>query len=237
VSLRRRRRLDETRARFINELAHDLRTPLTSLRLYAEMLAAGKTPEEERPRYVETMARESGRLSALLANLLDLSRLERGSRDFARERIGLEEAVGRALADFAALHPARADDVRVSGPDDATVTADSTALARVLGNLLDNAGKFTEEGTTIRISWRAPADGEVELALADQGPGIPAEERGRLFRRYERGERAKADGVPGTGLGLALVRELVEGMGGRVRLAPSESGSRFEVTLPGGGDE
>lgn len=236
VSLRRRRRLDDARARFINELAHDLRTPLTSLRLYAEMLAAGRAPEEERARYVETMARESERLSGLLANLLDLARLERGAREFRLEDVDVEAAVEAALRDFAALHPGRADDVRVAGPDDVTARADPSALARCLANLLDNAGKFTPAGAVVRVTWERDAAGRTRIRVADEGPGIPPAERGRLFRRYERGAAAVRDGIPGTGLGLALVAELTEGMGGSVRLLDTERGAAFELILPGGRD-
>ncbi|MHC4861660.1 MAG: sensor histidine kinase, partial [Planctomycetota bacterium] len=235
ISIRRRRRLDDARARFINELAHDLRTPLTSLRLYAEMLSAGKVGEEDRGRYVDTMARESARVSGLLANLLDLSRLERGKRVFETSRIDLDEAVEAAARDFAALYPDRADDLHVRGSDDMGVRGDRTALARCLANLLDNAGKFTEPGTPIRISWDMADEGVVRLVVSDEGPGIPRAERKKLFARYVRGSAAAA-GVPGTGLGLSLVRELIEGMGGSARFARAERGTAVELRLPGGVD-
>jgi signal transduction histidine kinase len=234
VSLRRRRRLDAARARFINELAHDLRTPLTSLRLHADLLAAGRAPEGDRPRYDETIAREAGRLTALLENLLDLSRLERGAREFTIEDLDLETAVEGAIAGFAALHPARADDVRVAGPEGVRVRADGAALARCLANLLDNAGKFTPPGTPIRVEWDDGGEGAVRIVVRDHGPGIPQAERRRVFRRYERGAAAQRDGVPGSGLGLALVAELAAGMGGRARLLDTETGAAFEVALPGG---
>jgi signal transduction histidine kinase len=234
LSIRRRRRLDEARARFINELAHDLRTPLTSLRLYSEMLAEGRAQEEDRSRYVDVLARESARVGGLMGNLLDLSRLERGNRKLSRERLDLDATVETAIRDFALLYPDRADDLRVEGPDDAAVTTDRTALSRCLANLLDNAGKFTEPGTPIRVSWEPDRSGDVVIRVADEGPGVPAGERSRLFRRFERGAAAVRDGVPGTGLGLSLVRELAEGMGGRVRHVATGKGAVFEIILPGG---
>jgi len=224
VVVRRRRKLDEARARFVTELAHDLRTPLTALRMHAELFASGRAPEGEQVRYAGVMARESARLSGLLANLLDLSRLERGGRSFDLARVRVGAVVAEAVHDFAVLYPARARDVEVSGPDHVEAHADRTALARCLANLLDNAGKFTEAGTPIRVHW----NDRVEISVADEGPGIPRRDRARLFRRYERG---RTNGAPGTGMGLALVRELAAGMGGDARAADAETGARLVLYL------
>jgi len=225
--LARRRRADEARVRFLTEIAHDLRTPITAVRLNAEMLAAGRVPEGKEEAYLGTMARETARLSGLLGNLLDLARLERGERRFERERVVLAEAAGEAAREFRALYPDRAGDLRLDGEAEATATADRAALARCLANLLENAGKFTARGTAIALSW-----GPGLLRVSDEGPGIPTAERGRLFTRYARGSAALAAAVPGTGLGLSLVRELAEGMGGSVRLADSARGAAFDLELP-----
>lgn len=232
VAIRRRRRLDEARARFVNELAHDLRTPVTSLRLHAEMLAEGRVPAGEEERYLGVVGRETARLSSLLANLLDLARLDRGSRDFAPQRLEVAEVLDDALRDFALVHPKRADDVSAEGANGLAVSADRTAVARCLANLLDNAGKFTSPGTAIRVSAGHADAGGVRIVVADDGDGIAAEERARVFGLYERGAAAAKTGAPGTGLGLALVQELVEGMGGRVTLLPTERGAAFEIVLP-----
>jgi len=228
LALRRQRKLDEARSRFMAEVAHDLRTPLTAVRLHAEMLAAKRTPPGEEARYADILSRESARLSGLLANLLDLSRLDRGGRVYEPERVPLRDAVDEAVRDFALLYPDRAADVRAKGGDESAV-ADRTALARCLGNLLDNAGKFTPKGVAIEVSW-GRANGALAVRVADEGPGIPAAERGRIFRRYARG--SLSENVPGTGVGLALVRELAEGMGGDVRLVEGAKGACFELKLP-----
>jgi signal transduction histidine kinase len=192
------------------------------------MLAAGRTPKGEEGRYADVLSRESARLSGLLANLLDLSRLDRGSRVFRQERVPLRDAVGEALRDFAVLYPDRAADVRAEGGDE-SAAVDRTALSRCLSNLLDNAGKFTPKGAAIAVSW-GRANGALALRVADEGPGIPPGERGRIFRRYVRGSLSR--NVPGTGVGLALVRELAEGMGGGVRLVEGAKGACFELKLP-----
>jgi signal transduction histidine kinase len=232
ISLRRRRRLDEARARFINELAHDLRTPVTSLRLHAEMLSEGRVPKGEEARYLGVLGREAARLSSLLANLLDLSRLERGKREFEVQSLDVGEILGVAVEDFALIHPKRADDVTLDVAAGLSVSADRTALARCLANLLDNAGKFTAPGTAIRVSAERADGARVRIVVADDGPGIAAADRARVFKLYERGGAAAASGAPGTGVGLAVVRELVQGMGGRVTLHASPRGAAFEITLP-----
>lgn len=236
VALRRRRKLDEARSRFVNEIAHDLRTPVAALRLHADLLASGRVAEEDRAKHAEILGREAARLTALLSNLLDLSRVERGTRPFEREDVDVAEAVREAVREFAVLHPRRAADVRVEGPETLVVVADRTALARALSNLLDNAGKFTPEGTAIRVSAGPDERGGVRIRVQDEGPGVPAEERTRVFLPYERGSAAARTAAPGTGLGLSLVRDLVEGMGGAVALADSPRGATFEVRLPGGDD-
>ncbi len=232
VALRKRRRLDEARARFVNELAHDLRTPVTSLRLHAEMLSEGRVPAGQDARYLAVLGRETARLSALLANLLDLSRLERGSREFERQRIDVAEIAGDAVRDVTLIHPKRAADVTLGVPDGLAVSADRTALSRCLANLLDNAAKFTTPGTAIRVTAERADAGRVRIVVADDGPGVGAKDRSRIFDLYERGADAATNGAPGTGLGLALVRELVQGMGGRVAILDTPRGAAFEVTLP-----
>jgi signal transduction histidine kinase len=232
-ALRKRRRLDEARARFINELAHDLRTPLTSLRLHAEMLGSGRSPEEKRPQYVGLIEREALRLTSLLSNLLDLSRLEGTRAALQPESLPVAVAVEQALGAFLAVHPERRGDVSVAGGEEVTVRADAAALGRVLGNLLENAGKFTKPGTAVRVAW-ARVRGAVQLTVADDGPGIPAEERRRIFERYARGAAAKRDGVAGSGLGLALVRELLTRMDGSIKLQPTAGGTTFQLRLPEG---
>lgn len=232
IALVRRRRLDAARSRFVNELAHDLRTPLTSLRLHAEMLAEGRVRAQDEERYLGVLSQETARLSSLLANLLDLARLESRARPLARERLVLADAVADAVRDFGAAHPTRAADVSIEVSNGVAAAADRAALARCLANLLDNAGKFTDAGTPIRVSAAHAGEGRVRVVVEDEGAGVAPRERERVFRLYERGEAAARTRAPGTGLGLALVRELAESMGGRAALLPSERGARFAIDLP-----
>lgn len=218
-AMRRRRQLDAARVRFLTEIAHDLRTPLTSVRLHAELLARS---DKNRDKYLGILERESVRAGDLLGNLLDLSRLERGARKFELEPVDVAEVASACADEFRRLYPERADDLELQGSVD-RVRADRTALARSVRNLLDNAGKYTEPGTSIRLCW---SDGT--LRVEDRGDGVP--EPSRAFDRYVRGPNT--DAISGTGLGLSLVRELVEGMGGTIQYRGGRSGAVFEIMLP-----
>ncbi len=232
--LRRRRQLDATRVRFLTEVAHDLRTPLTAVRLHAELLAEKQDDPQRRRKYIGVLEREASRASTLLANLLDLSSLERGSRRFTREKIELEPVFTQCAEQFRQLYPGRADDLELVGSADQCAYADATALARCINNLLDNAGKYTDAGTPILLCWeRAGERGgqSVRIEVQDAGEGVPAEDAPRMFDRYARG--SNTDGVSGTGLGLSLVRELAEGMGGSVKYETNATGGCFELMLPG----
>ena len=226
VALRRRRLLDAARIRFLTEIAHDLRTPLTAIRLHAELIASKRGNPESGEKYLAVLERESARASDLLGNLLDLSRLERGARRFELEPLDPSETVQSCVEEFRRLHPERAGDLSAEGSA-ARLRADRTALARCVRNLLDNAAKYTAPGTPIRLRW-----GGDTIRVEDEGPGV--RDPARMFERYVRG--ANGEGVSGTGLGLSLVRELVTGMGGRIAYRDGGPGAVFEIVLPEVGD-
>ncbi len=233
TAMRRQRSLDAMRVRFLTEIAHDLRTPLTALRLQAELFQRD-VPDKSR---ADRIAGEAAKLSHLLGNLLDLTRLERGARRYEIEELDIGELIEEAARDFRAAHAERANDLALTNElalSSAPVRArgDRTALRRCLANLLDNAGKHTAVGTPVRVAWET-SGGRVRIDVADDGRGVDPADRARLFERHHRGARARHDAVPGTGLGLALVRELARGMGGDVRLMPVARGACFRVELPG----
>ncbi len=226
--------LSRRRAEFASSVTHELKTPLTSVRMFAEMLGGGAGADEARRKeYAGFITLEAERLTRLIANVLDLAKLERGT--FALRPVPGD--MGAAVRDIAAgLEPG----VRARGaallvdcePGLPAVPHDRDALAQVLVNLVDNAVKFSEgcADRTVRVSVRKRGGG-VEVAVADRGVGIPPEEQGKLFTAYYRTNR---EGLrEGVGLGLALVRQIVEAHGGRVELEsrPGE-GSTFRVVLP-----
>jgi len=223
--------MDRLKSDFVALASHELRTPLTALQGFSELLATRRFAPDEVRRLADIMRGEIERLGRIVSDFLDLARLERG----------LPPALRRAVVDPAPLIAAAVELLRrtrtthrvVLDMDGALphVDADSDALDRVLKNLIGNALKYSPPGSCVRVRARA-AHGVVTVDVEDEGPGIPAEERARVFEPYYRVRDAAALG-PGTGLGLSVVKSLVEAHGGSVRAdAAPGAGTRMTVTLP-----
>ena len=225
-------RLARQRGRFAAAAAHELKTPLASLRLHSEMLAEGLGDPDQHDVYAARVAAESGRLGRVVSNMLDLARLERGAR-IATPRAGdPAAAVGRCLD---RLRPSLTDaglSIAVTIDDDpAPAMFDEDALCQILDNLLDNAEKYTRGRPDRRaeIRLRSVAGG-VEIEVRDNGPGIPTPVRRSLFAPFRRPD--DGDAPPGLGLGLALARSLARAQGGDLVLdEPSDDGATFVLTL------
>lgn len=231
------RRLQLIRAEFIGNLSHELRTPVTNVGLLAETLArdvdaAGDAvPAKVRER-VARIEIEAGHLGQMIAEMLDLSRIESGGPMVLIDELdpaALAASVAERLHVYAERQ-AIALAVEVDG-DVPTVRGDEERLAQALVNLVHNAIKFSPDGApvVIRVARRGP---DVAIAVTDEGPGIPADARTRIFERFYKVDRSRARGG-GTGLGLAIARHIVEGHGGRIELESREDrGSTFTVVLP-----
>jgi signal transduction histidine kinase len=229
-------RLARLRADFISSVSHELKTPLTSLLLFSDLLRSGTVTDPGKVRqYHDFIGEESGKLAHLVSNILDFARIDAGRKTYRRERFDLGALVRATAEAFAARAEAAGTSIDTSGVNGAlTVEADRDALERVVANLLDNAVKYGRDGGSIEISAERE-DGLIRLKVADRGPGIPAGERGRLFRRFERGEHHGSDAPPGSGLGLAIVAELVTAHEGRVTIEETPGGgATFVVELPVG---
>ena len=228
---------------FLMSISHDLRTPLTSIRGYAEAVAEGAADDEEsRRRAALIIVSEARRLERLVADLLELARLD--TREFSLHlgRVDVSEVARHAAL---ALEPAAREvglQLLVTGePGPVMAVADAERLAQVVANLVENALKYAAR--TVEVTARAavfpgdtpgPPGGGAEIAVADDGPGIDPADLPRVFERLYT-SRSQPGRKVGTGLGLAIVRELVTAMGGRVDVAPTaEGGTRFVVALPGG---
>ena len=216
---------------FLMSISHDLRTPLTSIRGYAEAVAEGAADDEaSRRRAAEIIGAESRRLERLVADLLELARLD--AREFSLHPgpVDVSEVARHAAA---ALEPAAGEAglaVVVTGEAGPLMAvADAERLAQVVANLLENALKYA--ATTVEVATRPVEGGAVEIAVADDGPGIDPEDLPHVFERLYTSRRQPGRKV-GTGLGLAIVRELVSAMGGRVGVDRTPAGgTRFVVTL------
>jgi signal transduction histidine kinase len=218
----------ERRSRFAASVSHELKTPLTSIRMYGEMLRDGLVPDDsKRAEYYATITDESERLSRLIDNVLDFSRLERGEYRTNAAPGALQPVLEEAVAKLSP-HAAR-QGFRISlevEPDLPEVRFDRDALTQIVFNLVDNALKYARDAERREIEIRCARDrDEVRLSVRDFGPGVPEPERTRIFEPFHRvgdadvgASRAGDEQVRsarGTGIGLALVRELAEAMGGR----------------------
>lgn len=225
-------RKDDAEARRV--LAHELKTPLTSVRGLAQLLSGFDLSEERRRSVAGMVARESARLAEMVETLLDLERIK--LRDFQRSSSLVDfPELARERTAFLASGGER--EIRFSGEPGLAVQGDAALLVRVVDNLVGNALKFAP-GEPVDVTAGRAGDESVCLTVRDRGPGIPPGEREEIFRRFARGGSAAA--VPGLGLGLALVAEIVRWHGGRIDVeAPGSGGSLFRVTLPaaGGGVE
>jgi two-component system sensor histidine kinase KdpD len=220
------RRSNELTTALLRTVSHDFRSPLTAISTAAEGLRFAVLEGDERE-LVDTIAEQSGRLSRLVTNLLDLSRLESGAAVPAAEWVDVRDLVDAAVADVRANAEVPAEVEHES--DLPLVRVDAAQLQRVLVNLLENAAKFSPPGTPVRIS-AAARGGRVTVSVADSGPGVPDSERAHIFRPFYRGAGGRE---PGSGLGLAIARGLATANGATLTLEPAHgTGATLTVSIP-----
>lgn len=217
---------------FVAAVSHEFRTPLTSMRQVAELLDSGRvSSDERRAQYHAVLRREGDRLHRLVENLLDFGRMEAGAHEFRLEPLDAAALVNDVVHEFRAGVATAGYDVRLATADAGAVRADREALSRALWNLLDNAVKYSPDDKTIDVSV-ARDNGQVAMSVRDRGVGIPPEEHATIFREFVRGQAARAAGIRGTGIGLAMVRHIVHAHGGEIRFTSTVgAGSTFTILL------
>ena len=220
---------DQHRRDLIANVSHELRTPISALRATLENVVDGVVAPE--PPLLRTMLAQTERLQRLVAQLLDLSRLESGGTPLHVLRFPVADLLD-AVADEAALHsPDLGFDVRIDPPDLA-VDGDPERLHQVIANLVENAARFAPDDTAVELTARR-AGHQVVLEVVDHGPGIPAESLARVFERFYRTDEARSADDGGSGLGLAIARWIVELHGGTIRAEQVDPhGCRMVVRLP-----
>ncbi|WP_211771267.1 HAMP domain-containing sensor histidine kinase [Kutzneria sp. CA-103260] len=217
---------DQQRRDLIANVSHELRTPITALQAVLENVVDGVTPAD--PSTMSTALAQTQRLGRLVEDLLDLSRLDAGVLTLAREELELAPLLADMVAEAEVAGRSTRFEVKVE-PADAVVFADRGRLHQVVANLLDNASRHGPRGGLVRVQAVAHADHTV-IEVVDEGPGIAAADRHRVFERFTRGERS---GDGGTGLGLAIAQWVVDLHGGTIAVVdPGRKGCRIRVTLP-----
>jgi signal transduction histidine kinase len=232
--MRRESEVAQLKADFVANVSHDLKTPLSVIRMFGETLEMGRvTDAAKREEYYRVITRESERLSRLIDNVLDFSRIEGGRRTYERARAAVEPLVRESLEPFAYPLAQGGFKVDVSvAPDLPDVMIDAAAVGQALGNLIDNAIKYSGERKSIRVA-AALVDGALALSVADEGIGIAPAEHARIFEKFYRVGRSDTQGRRGSGVGLALVRHVAHAHGGRVTVESRPgAGSRFTIHLP-----
>ena len=235
ASLRPEREMASLRREFVANASHELKTPLTSIRGYAEtLLSGGLEDAENRERFVETIRVQAMRLEALVEDLLELADLERPDAELDLKDWDLAAIVREMAPPYEEMARRRGLTLEIEARAGSHARCDRKRIELALGNLFDNAIKYTDEGRVIvRVE---PADGGARVSVADTGRGIPAEHLPRVFERFYRVERGRSRALGGTGLGLAIVKHVVQLHGGRVGVEsrPGE-GSRFWFEIPAAG--
>jgi two-component system phosphate regulon sensor histidine kinase PhoR len=220
---------------FLSSVSHELLTPITSVRLFIDTLKGDRvTDPAERAKCLAIIDREMVRLDVLVGKLIALSRIEAGRQPFEHSRVRIAQVVDEALAAFEVLRVGAPVDLTVEVDGGLEVTGDRATLVQVVGNLLGNAWKYApHEGCKIAVRARHELPRRVVVEVADNGPGVPLDERRRVFDEFERGKSATQTRAGGFGLGLAIVRAIVRAHGGRIEILDNPGGGAlFRINLP-----
>jgi two-component system phosphate regulon sensor histidine kinase PhoR len=226
------RRLETIRRDFVANVSHELRTPVSIIRANAETLLGGaKDDPVFSAKLIDGLHRNAERLARILADLLDLSRLEAGQYRFELAPVDVRDAIDQAVASLDHAVSTKGVSVAVAAAPGSSVRADAKALDQVLVNLIDNAIKYTPSGSHVWIDVH-PRGERVRIEVRDDGPGIAPRNRERVFERFYRVDPGRSRELGGTGLGLSIVKHLIESMGGQVGVEPNQPrGTTFWVEL------
>ena len=223
-------RLERARRDLIANASHEFKTPLFSLAGFLELIDEGNVNPDEQREFLQLMRQQVDRLRNLAVSMLDLSRVEAGSIEMQPEDVDLEAVARSVLDEFQVQAQAKALTLAVDDGEAVTAWCDEQRLAQVLRALVDNAVKFSPQGSSVRVATRAEASWAT-VVVSDDGPGIPAAELPHVFERFHRGSEERAT-TSGAGLGLSIARELTEKMGGSIRADSGGGGASFSVRLP-----
>jgi signal transduction histidine kinase len=233
-AIRREAEVGRMQSDFVSAVSHEFRSPLTSMRQLSEILAFNRVPSEERRQvYYEALVRETGRLQRLVEALLNFGRMEAGARLYRFEQLDAASLVEKVVAEFEPQIAGQGRHIQVNGPvERCPIEADPEAISVALRNLVDNAIKYSPSHPTVWVEWDVKDD-FVAIRVRDHGPGIPDSEKKAIFQKFVRGSAAAAGNVKGSGVGLAMVRDIVLAHRGQLTLTSAPgAGSTFTMLIP-----
>jgi two-component system, OmpR family, sensor histidine kinase SenX3 len=226
------RKIEAVRRDFVANVSHELKTPVGALALLAEAIQSASEDPEAVRRFADRMATESSRITKIVQELIDLSRLQAPDPDRAAAAVLVDDVVHAAAERTKAIAVVKDIEIAIGGEHGLKVLGNEGQLVTALGNLVENAVNYSPEQTRVAIGVGRSAD-LVEISVTDQGIGIPERDRDRIFERFYRVDPARSRETGGTGLGLSIVKHVVQNHGGEIRVWSVEgSGSTFTIRLP-----
>lgn len=234
LDLRRQLALARQKTDFVSNVSHELKTPLTSIRMFSELLAENRVADPEKQRsYLHIIGAETARLTRLINNVLDFSRMERGEKKYDFQPVDLRLFLEEIVESYRPHLEANGFTLDLAAsPDPLIVQADRDALSQIILNLLSNAEKYVDQRKEIRVETGTDASA-VEIRILDRGLGIPAGCEEKIFQQFFRAHDSLSSGIQGSGLGLTLARQIIRAHGGEISCRPREQGGTcFIVRLP-----
>jgi signal transduction histidine kinase len=236
ADLNRQLTLARQKTDFVSNVSHELKTPLTSIRMFSELLAEGRVSEpEKRQSYLQIITAETSRLTRLINNVLDFSRMERGEKKYQFRPLDLAALARETVETYRPHLESLGFKIDSGFPEtEIVVDGDRDALSQVLVNLLSNAEKYSNNAKAITVELEKMADdSQVEMRILDRGPGVPRGCEERIFEQFYRAHDSLSSGIQGSGLGLTLARQIARAHGGDVLYRPrGGGGSCFILRLP-----
>ncbi len=231
-ALEKMKEIDKLKTEVLNTVSHELRTPLTSILGFSELLLQNSALDAKAEKYVQMIHKETNRLSQLVNNFLDLQRIETGQVKFNRQMVNLRTVIEEVVESFQAQSFRHTIEIHL--PNDLPpVETDPDQVARVLGNLLSNALKYSPRADKVEVEVERVAPDLIAIAVKDYGLGIPPAEQEAIFKPFYRVDHADRQGISGTGLGLAIAYQTARSLGGELRVDSQDGkGSTFTFTLP-----
>lgn len=214
-------------------ISHELRTPLTYIKGYADIVKKRDLNEEDRKKYITIISDEANRLSVLIKELFDLAKMDQNSFDIQKERIMLNEFIDKLEQKLAPAFHDKKRNINFECEANLFLVADPLRLEQVLFNLLDNARKYSSEGSNIKLkAWKSK--NSIHITVEDNGKGIPEKDIPYIFNRFYRVDKSRTRSLGGTGLGLAIVQELIHAHEGEILVNSIEGrGTSFELIFKG----